>query len=380
MKLVWSTGDFVLAGVPVQGFPLLLTRDGQLEFVVHLFLIDTLIERGRNTSYATWRFYGYAMFGFFEFLEEAGRKWHEPRMLGRPSVVASYRAYFSKRAKRSSVNGRLVAIVRFFEFAKANRLIDELPFNYKEATEAHSPGTRGLLAPPYGSQGRQVDGLRMRPERKLIRVLSASQCERFLSQLNNKTHHLMAQLQLSTGIRVDELVSLPADSILDPRTEPKVRAFFVVVLDPKTMRTKGSVKRTIHVPRSLMALLWAYKSVDRSLRLKQAATSFRELFISERGRPYLTRSIWSIYQDASSAMEVHVHPHMLRHTYATHTLRCLVAKLNTGNALLYVRNRLGHSSVSSTEIYLHYVDDLVVTVMDEFQRELSALAQAKEGG
>jgi integrase len=64
---------------------------------------------------------------------------------------------------------------------------------------------------------------------------------------------------------------------------------------------------------------------------------------------------------------------MLRHTYATHMLAALAKSRNVGNALLYIRDRLGHSSVKTTEKYLHYVDAVAESIMDEYQNDLTAL-------
>lgn len=378
MKLIWSTSDFVIGHLSVPGFPLLLREDGRIERIAHLFLVETLLEDARAISRATWKFVGYALYDFFAFLESARREWNEPKVLGRPSVIAAYRSELSKRAKRSTISGRLSVLVRLYQFAKKNRLIADVPITYREVQDNGRGRNEGDKAKRSVEQSPRVDGVRLPKKRKLLKVLSAHECERFLRGIRNKTHHLMAQLQLATGIRVDELVSLPASRIVDPRTAPKVLALFVVELDPSEMRTKGSVARSIHVPRQLMALLWAYKSVERVLRLNGVTNPPGALFITDRGAEYLTRSVWSICRSASGAVGRHVHPHMLRHTYATHTLRCLSSKMNTGNALLYVRNRLGHESVTSTEIYLHYVDDLVVSVMDAYQQELVSLAQIED--
>lgn len=373
MKLVWSTEDFKIAGESVSGFPLLLDRDGRLERIAHLFLIDNLLEQGGNPSRSTWRFYGYALFGFFSYLEDQQRQWNEARVLGRASVLASYRSYFSRRAKRSTVNGRLDALVRLYEFAERNRLIAELPFAYKEAEQPTSHDNR--VGSRFVKRKTKVDGLRLRNRKNLLKVLSAQQCQLFIASLSNRTHFLMAQLQLTTGLRVDELVSFPKELVIDPRSAPNVRAFFPVVLRPSEMRTKGSVERTVHIPRELMASLWGYKAVDRTLRLQSTGNKPSELFVTERGKAFETRSVWKIYKEASGRLGFDVHPHILRHTYATHTIRCLSRKINVGNALLYVRDRLGHASVLSTEIYLHYADDLVITVMDDFQNELTELAK-----
>lgn len=374
MKLVWSTGDFVTGGVAVSGFPLLLAQEGRLVRIAHLFLVDALLERGGSTSKATWRFYGYALYGFFRYLEAHNRRWDEPKRLGVPSVIASYRACLVKKAERSTVNGRLDVLVRLYEFAEKHGFISELPFGYRDLNE----GELKARSDQRGQARKKVDGVKVRGKSRLIKVLSASQSRQFVDCLGNRVHQLMAQLQLSSGLRVDEVVSIPAHRIVDPRLYAGIKSLFVVTLDPREMRTKGSVSRNIHVPRELMAMLWAYKCIERSLRVVDASKDPGTLFLTERGVPYKTRSVWSIYKKASKTMQVCVHPHMLRHTYATHTLKCLSRSMNVGNALLYIKNRLGHSSILSTEIYLHCLDDDVITMMDSYEKELTSLASIKE--
>jgi site-specific recombinase XerC len=120
-----------------------------------------------------------------------------------------------------------------------------------------------------------------------------------------------------------------------------------------------------------MADLWMYVAVERQTRiLNDSAT---ELFLTKEGRRYKTRSVWKLYSENMGA-GLHVYPHLLRHTYATHTLAAVSKIMNVGNALLYVRDRLGHSSIKTTEVYLHYKDDIAVAVSEQYQAELSRLA------
>jgi integrase len=46
------------------------------------------------------------------------------------------------------------------------------------------------------------------------------------------------------------------------------------------------------------------------------------------------------------------------------------------NPLMYVRDRLGHSSITTTEKYLHFIDDIADGVMNDYQREIDNLVEA----
>ena len=61
----------------------------------------------------------------------------------------------------------------------------------------------------------------------------------------------------------------------------------------------------------------------------------------------------------------------LRNTYATHTLKSLMQKKSLRfNPLLYVRDRLGHSSITTTERYLHFLDELEDDLRTQYQQEI----------
>ncbi len=378
MKLVWSTEEFQVGGVSVSGFPIHLASDGAINTAVHSFLVTQLLQHGSASSEATWKFYGYALLGFLSFLESNGRVWDEPSVEGVPSIVAAFRIWMLKNSKRSrgTINGYLDVICRFYMYARKHGLIGELPFGFVERVSLaeYESGTHSTRS---NRKTHLSPNVKLRTPRRTVNVLSAAQANMFIRSLENKTHGLMARLQLATGIRVEELVTFPAACVVDPRDYPSVRAFFSVLLDPKKMSTKGSVERTIHLPRELMNMLWAYRSVERAAREKNSTSPHTELFLTEEGNRYRTRSIWKLYQASTVAVGTRVNPHLLRHTYATHTLRSLAKVKNIGNALFYVRNRLGHASIKTTEVYLHYIDDVVVSVMDQYQSELTAIATSE---
>ena len=377
MQLVWSTDEYKLGGLPIVGFPLHLHLDGTINFAFHSFLVDQLLQRGSAPSKATWKFYGYAIHGFLSFLEISNRCWNEQSIQGQPSVVAGYRIWMLNNSKgRGTINGRLDVLTRFYLFAQKHGYVTELPFGLITRPPSHhyDSGTHSKRSPGAAFDAPDI---KLKTVRRTIKVLSAAQASAFLGGFSNATHKLMARLQLATGIRVEELVSFPLRYVVDPRAYPSVTSFFSVRLDCKDMRTKGSVSRTIHVPRDLMAMLWGHMSVERSSRARYSHGDQKQLFLTEEGREYKTRSVWKIYQ-LSTAPGTRVNPHMLRHTYATHTLRALANVMNIGNALFYVRNRLGHASIKTTEMYLHYIDDAVVSVMDKYQSELTAIVTFEE--
>jgi integrase/recombinase XerD len=110
---------------------------------------------------------------------------------------------------------------------------------------------------------------------------------------------------------------------------------------------KGSKERL--VPIGLPALRWIekYASTARAL-LARRGQSQDSLFLNARGRPMTRMAIWKIVQQSTRAAGIRkaVHPHTFRHSFATHLLE-------GGADLRAVQEMLGHSDISTTQIYTH---------------------------
>ena len=76
------------------------------------------------------------------------------------------------------------------------------------------------------------------------------------------------------------------------------------------------------------------------------------VFINQRGKGLTTRGIQYRMQVAAAGckLQVHVHPHMFRHSFATHLL-------DNGADLRVVQELLGHSSLSTTQVYVHVTQE-----------------------
>ncbi len=356
----------MIGGSPITGFPLLLSNTGTIVEPALSFLVHHLLHRGSVQSHRSWEAYGYALLDFFEFLERTSRAWDEPRVIGVPSVVAAYRQdALARGLRRSTINLGLHLICRFYQRQLKEGAISALPFDM-QAQMIRRDRHRGLA--PLRSEQVFVPDVKLRAPRRRLKVLSGSQVRVFLSALTDRTLRLLATFQLSTGLRIEEAVSFPQSLVVDPRLHPSVRHMFPVTLDPHLMTTKGSNARVIHVPRSLMAELWAWAAMERPRRVGTHTRAV--LFVTRDGRAYRRNTVWQLYARMGRRHSLEVSPHVLRHTFATHTLAALRRVMNVGNALLYVKERLGHQSVTTTERYLHHVDDVADEVMTSYQTEL----------
>jgi integrase len=109
---------------------------------------------------------------------------------------------------------------------------------------------------------------------------------------------------------------------------------------------------------------------------KKADQDYPNLFLNSKGRPF------SVISNAFNLMlnrldlPFNVNPHMLRHTYATHTLRALMERNDLKiNPLMYVKARLGHSFVTTTQKYLHFIDDVSDGVLNSYQEEIDSIVK-----
>jgi len=177
-----------------------------------------------------------------------------------------------------------------------------------------------------------------KPRKRLPATLDADQMGRLLSfrsedSLSRRDKAIM-ELFYSSGLRLSELVGLEI-AALD--------------LADRTVRVlgKGSKTRIVPVGRQA-ALALRHWLVERGAILARTRSTAGAVFITAAGRPLTTRAVqlrvarWARLQ----GIGLHVHPHMFRHSFATHLLE------SSGN-LRGVQELLGHADIGTTQIYTH---------------------------
>lgn len=181
---------------------------------------------------------------------------------------------------------------------------------------------------------------------RLPKALSISDIRSFLelrSSLNKPTiirDCVMLELLYSSGLRVSELVSLKLDDI-------HLDAGFLRVLG------KGSKERIVPVNTRAIEKLKKYINKQRPEILKKRFSSY--LFITARGRPMTRQRFWQTIKALGKKSGIDLSPHMLRHSFATHLLE-------GGADLRSVQKMLGHSDISTTQIYTKVTTDRIKKV------------------
>jgi integrase/recombinase XerD len=154
----------------------------------------------------------------------------------------------------------------------------------------------------------------------------------------------MFETLYATGLRVSELVGLTVD---------RVR------LDPGFVRVVGKGRKERLVPLGGSAIEWIerYSAAARPILDRERRP---ELFLNHRGGVLTRQGFWKILRRRadSAGIRVHLSPHVVRHSFATHLVE-------NGADLRAVQMMLGHSSLTTTEIYTHVARERLRRLYDE---------------
>lgn len=138
------------------------------------------------------------------------------------------------------------------------------------------------------------------------------------------------EILYGAGLRISELVGLNYSDI--DRDDGLIRVF-----------GKGSKERIVPIGKHAMKAVDDYIAKGWRFLVKNDK---KALFLSQQGKRLTRQSIWLIVKKYSKIIKIDIHPHTLRHSFATHLLE-------NGADLRSVQQLLGHSSITTTQIYTH---------------------------
>ena len=223
------------------------------------------------------------------------------------SSINRYISYlFSLKLKSSSVNRKISSLKSFYLFLLKKKLIRYSPFS-----EVISPKQEKYL--PASMSESEVE-----------KLLNSPDASKDIEQRDKA----MIEMLYATGMRISELVNLKITDIDMNRSVIKVMG-------------KGSKERLIPFGESASEALFNYLKIRKD-------SSSKEVFISNRGRKITRVAFWQrikVYLLREN-LKISISPHTLRHAFATHLL-------NRGADLRSVQLLLGHSDLSTTQIYTH---------------------------
>ena len=280
------------------------------DFIDHLWMENGLSENTLSS-------YRNDLSGFALWLHEAGA-------VGLCRVATSHVQDYlefnrEQNRKRRSAARLMSTLRRFYRFLIREKRIEEDP-------------TRLLQSP--------------RADRKLPLSLNEQQVEMLLdapdvADVLGLRDRAMLEMLYATGLRVSELISLQLTQ---------------VSLAQGVVRVVGKGDKERLVPMGEVALHWLqeYLRVSRPdlLECVRGMTVCNEIFVTRRGGAMTRQAFWYMikrYAKSAGIDSDRLSPHTLRHAFATHLL-------NHGADLRVVQMLLGHSDISTTQIYTHVAD------------------------
>lgn len=380
MELVWGSKDFVIAGLPYQGFPILLWDSMESCTQANQFFRHYLL-RGEIGSKESWPNTGRALYDYFSFLQAHDLDWRDVDRGEAKSLVAAYRGYCLDTCglALNTTRQRLMYICKFYEFALEKGWVKRLPFGHEERIVKREAS---FLEHVDASGGKAlVNDVMPRRHKPLPKYLSMSQAKSLLSVADNPHHRIMIQLALRTGLRRNELATFSVAYVVDPDKIGGSERNLRLYLDPfdgTGMETKGNKERAIWISRKFMAELYRYVTKLRGERASLSKNQ-KALLLNHLGEPYGSngKSLNRIIVETGKRACIEVHAHMLRHTYATHTLVNLQRYPQQGlDPLVFLQRQLGHGSIQTTMIYLHLVNEMADEAVLAYDDELNELAGA----
>jgi len=212
---------------------------------------------------------------------------------------------YNKKYSSSSISRKISSLKSYFKYLESENKIKNNPMT--------------LISNP-------------KKEKKLPNFLNYNDLEKLLNTPDKETEEgirdlLILEMLYSTGIRVSELVNIEIKNI-------NYGEHKILVLG------KGNKERYVYYGTKCQNILNNY------LKLGKANTNY--LLVNKHGNKLNERTVRKIIEETTkkAGINVHVTPHVLRHTYATHML-------NEGADLKSVGDLLGHENLSTTQIYTH---------------------------
>ena len=281
-----------------------------MESQVRTYLNYLRIEKGlsENTIHAYRRDMG-------KFSAFAAKRELKIQHVSRGDVVDFLSTLYGKGLDSRSVARHLVSLRQLFRFLLSEELISEDP-----VITVESPKFRQSL--PQFLSVEEVDKLLAQPD---------------VSSTLGLRDKAMIELLYSAGLRVSELCNLAVDDL-------HVHAGSLRCIG------KGNKERLVPVGKRALAVLQLYIQKARPEILGEHISKY--LFINRKGMKLDRVSFWKTLASygRKAGLRKALKPHMLRHSFATHLL-------DRGADLRSVQMMLGHSDISTTQIYTHVVEE-----------------------
>ncbi|MBR0350785.1 MAG: site-specific tyrosine recombinase XerD [Clostridia bacterium] len=234
--------------------------------------------------------------------------------------IKDYISHLQEIGKKASSISRCIASIRsFYQYELKNKKIKEDP-------------TDNIQSPKI--------------EKRVPSVLTSKEVALLLDQpkdvdLKGIRDKAMLEFAYATGMRVTEIISLNIENV-------NIAEGYVVC---KT----GSRQRNIPLGNMALKALEEYIENAREILIKNE--NEKALFVNINGKRLTRQGFWKIikYYKEQAHITKEITPHVLRHSFATHLLQ-------NGADLKAIQTMLGHSDISSTQVYMQFQDDALKNI------------------
>ena len=248
---------------------------------------------------------------FKEYIENNGKKYNKIQ----ENDVKEYLDYLSEQNKKPSTVLRTIASIRsFYKYELKIKKVTEDP-------------TERIKSPKI--------------EKKAPCILTSKEVELLLEQpqcvdLKGIRDKAMLEFAYATGMRVTEIISLDVDDV-------NIEQEAVICKTRNKNRT---------IPLGKMALNAVKEYIGEARNILVKSEKEKALFVNLNGKRLTRQGFWKIikYYQEQAQIEKDITPHTLRHSFATHLLQ-------NGADLKAIQTMLGHSDISSTQVYMQFQND-----------------------
>ena len=276
-----------------------------------LKLFFEFLENGKKLSNNTLQSYKRDLTQFEAYLKDNKKNYSKLKT----EDIREYIQYLHENGKKASTISRSLASIRsFYQYEVKNRKVKVDP-------------TEGIQSPKI--------------EKRVPSVLTSKEVELLLEQpknvdLKGTRDKAMLEFAYATGMRVTEIISLDIDDV-------NLTEGYVVCKN-------GEKERTIPLGTMSLKALEDYINNAREFLIKNEDE--KSLFVNINGKRLTRQGFWKIikYYKEQAHITKDITPHVLRHSFATHLLQ-------NGADLKAIQSMLGHSDISSTQVYMQFQNE-----------------------
>lgn len=289
-------------------------------------------------------------------------------------ILEKYQIYLltvKQKEEKTTVSSYIEDIYKYLEYMENNKIKTALDIEYQNITnylkylDNNNYETSSIirkivsiklfhkyLSEEYKIKNISSKIINPRLRRKLPNILTIEEVDNLLDiKLNTPFDYrnkAMLELMYSSGLRVSELVDLKLNNI---------------DLDNGYVRCLGKGKKERIIPIGEIAIEYLKKYINEYRNSMKKGYYTENVFLNNHGKNITRQGFFLIIKNIAKEKNINknITPHMLRHSFATHLL-------NNGANLRTIQEMLGHSSITTTQIYTNVSNDIIKENYELYKR------------